>query len=84
MSQVRITKTPELTKVLDVLQQEYPLLNDAEIIKFSLSLAYKQIQPDHYWMTPEEEEGVGKALQELKEGKGFSGTVEEAITWLKE
>ena len=84
MSQVRITKTPELKSVLDALQKEYPLLNDAEIIKFSLSLAYKQIQPDYYRLSEEEEQGVGQALKELKEGKGFHGNVEDAIKWLKE
>ena len=83
MLQIRLTKTPEIKKVLDQLHQQYPLLNDAEIIKFSLSIAYQQMRSDNnYWLTDEEEEGVGISLKQLEEGKGFKGSAEEVIEWL--
>lgn len=42
MQQIRITRTPELDKVLASLKQKYQLLTEAEIIKVVLSEKYSK------------------------------------------
>lgn len=42
MQQIRLTKTPELAKVLNYLRNKYRLLSEAEIIKVALSEKYYQ------------------------------------------
>lgn len=40
MQQVRLTKTPEIDKVLSFLREKYRLLSETEIIKVALSEKY--------------------------------------------
>lgn len=40
MQQVRLTKTPEIEKVLSFLSEKYRLLSESEIIKVALSEKY--------------------------------------------
>lgn len=40
MNQIRLTKTPDIQKVLSYLQNKYHLLSEAEIIKVALSEKY--------------------------------------------
>ncbi len=42
MQQVRLTKTPQMAKVLSYLQKKYSLLSEAEIIKIALSEKYNK------------------------------------------
>lgn len=42
MQQVRLTKTPEMEKVLSYLRSKYHLLSEAEIIKIALSEKYNK------------------------------------------
>ena len=42
MSQIRLTRTEEIDSVLSSLQERYPLLSEAEIIKMALSNQYHQ------------------------------------------
>lgn len=42
MQQVRLTKTPEIDKVLSYLRVKYRLLSEAEIIKIALSEKYNK------------------------------------------
>lgn len=82
MQQIRITKNEEMEKVLDFFHQKYPLLEDNEIVKMTLSIVYTDMQSND-WLTEEEEKNVGISLQELKQGKGFKGTAKEVIKWLE-
>jgi len=52
MQQIRITRTPELDKVLASLREKYRLLSEAEIIKVVLS--------DRYYKENEREESLKK------------------------
>ena len=46
MNQIRLTKTPDVEKVLNYLRDKYRLLSEAEIIKVALSEKYyKEIGP---------------------------------------
>ena len=42
MQQIRITKTPEIQKVLSFLKRRYHLLSEAEIVKVVLSEKYEE------------------------------------------
>lgn len=42
MNQIRLTKTPDMQKVLSYLQNKYRLLSEAEIIKVVLSEKYSK------------------------------------------
>lgn len=66
MQQIRITRTPELDKVLASLKQKYRLLSEAEIIKAVLSdRYYKEIQDPL-----KKKQHIKRAWEELKiEGK---------------
>lgn len=82
MSQIRITKTEEMQEVLDYFNSKYPLLDDSEIVKMTLSMVYNDMkQNDIYHLSPEEEKAVGESI---KEGRCFQGNVDEAIEWLKQ
>jgi hypothetical protein len=62
MQQIRITRTPELDKVLASLKQKYRLLSEAEIIKVVLSdRYYKEIEG-----SSEKDQRIKKAWEELK------------------
>jgi hypothetical protein len=43
MSQIRLTRTNEIDSVLSSLQERYPLLSEAEIIKMVLSEKYSEM-----------------------------------------
>lgn len=62
MQQIRITRTPELDKVLASLKRKYRLLSEAEIIKAVLSdRYYKEIQE-----FSGKEQYIKRAWKELK------------------
>lgn len=62
MQQIRITRTPELNKVLASLKRKYRLLSEAEIIKAVLSdRYYKEIHDPS-----EKEQHIKRAWEELK------------------
>ncbi|KKP38094.1 MAG: hypothetical protein UR28_C0022G0016 [Candidatus Peregrinibacteria bacterium GW2011_GWF2_33_10] len=82
-TQIRITKTDEMEKVLNFFYRKFPLLEDSEIVKMTLSIVYNDMKEKSDWLTEEEEEGVGQSLKDLKEGKGFQGTAKEVVKWLK-
>ena len=65
MNQIRLTKTPDVEKVLNYLRDKYRLLSEAEIIKVVLSEKYyKEIGP------MEKEQKLRQAYRHLmKEGK---------------
>lgn len=66
MQQIRITRTPELDKVLASLKQKYRLLSEAEIIKAVLSEKYSK-ELDN---AADKEQRVRDAWERLKvEGK---------------
>lgn len=42
MSQIRLTRTPDINKVLAYLREQYQLLSEADIIKIALSEKYQK------------------------------------------
>ena len=46
MSQIRLTRTEEIDSVLSSLQERYPLLSEAEIVKMVLSEKYYETLRD--------------------------------------
>ena len=46
MSQIRITKTPELESILTYLRSKWVLMDDVEIVKMALSFLYDQTKID--------------------------------------
>ncbi len=77
--QIRINKTKELSTVLDALRARYHLLNDAELIKLALSLAYEQIERQRRdaWiaslpvmeLSDEEQASLTEGIKSLEQGK---------------
>ncbi len=77
--QIRINKTKELAMVLDALRTRYSLLNDAELIKLALSLAYEQTerQRRETWiaslpvmeLSEEEQASLTEGIKSLEEDK---------------
>lgn len=66
MQQIRLTKTPEIERVLSFLQRKYPVMSEAEIIKMILSERYHEETKT----TMENEIQFRKMYAELKaEGK---------------
>ncbi len=64
-SQIRLTRTPDVNKVLTFLRGKYQLLSEAEIIKVALSEKYKKEKED-----VEEERELRETYKHLlKEGK---------------
>lgn len=64
-SQIRLTRTPDVNKVLTFLQDKYQLLSEADIIKVALSEKYKKEKEE-----AEEERELKEAYKHLmKEGK---------------
>lgn len=60
MNQIRLTKTPDVAKVLNYLKDKYRLLSEAEIIKVALSEKYyKEIDPK------EDEQDVKKLFKKI-------------------
>src|SRR5947207_2682577 len=67
MQQIRLTKTPEIEKVLAFLQRKYHLLSEAEVIKVALSEKYHKekeetVASDQLRKTWEELKVEGKKL----------------------
>jgi hypothetical protein len=61
MSQIRLTRTEEIDSVLSSLQERYPLLSEAEIIKMVLSEKYHETLRDRIDaepLSPQFEENV--------------------------
>jgi hypothetical protein len=56
-TQIRITKTAQIAKILSAIQSHYVLLDDVDIIKMSLSNQYKLIP-----QTEEETEYLTKSV----------------------
>ena len=64
-SQIRLTRTPDVSRVLAFLQDKYQLLSEADIIKVALSEKYKKEKTE-----AEEERKLKEAYRHLmKEGK---------------
>ncbi len=63
LQQIRITKTPQIQQALDIMQRQYPLLDDSELIKVSLS---KTITEDS--LTDEEKYGISQSKQDIQNG----------------
>ncbi len=65
-SQIRLSRTPDINKVLAFLRDKYQLLSEAEIIKVALSEKYKKDKED----VVDEEKRIKEAWEQLKkEGK---------------
>lgn len=62
MQQVRLTKTPEVEKVLSYLRNKYRLLSEAEVIKIALSEKYYKETQD----PSEKEQHIKRVWEELK------------------
>ena len=62
MSQIRLTRTEEIDSVLSSLQERYPLLSEAEIIKMVLSEKYHETVRDRM----EDEQRVEKHIIDLE------------------
>ena len=66
MQQIRLTKTPEIEKVLAFLQRKYHLLSEAEVIKVALSEKYHKEKEE----TVASDQQLRKTWEELTlEGK---------------
>ena len=80
--QIRITKTPELAQVLEVLQQRFIGLTEGEIVKLAISTLFRhQDHRDENGFTPEE----ARELQETLDNPQIVGpfkTTEEAFQFL--
>ncbi|OGH24913.1 MAG: hypothetical protein A3B47_02280 [Candidatus Levybacteria bacterium RIFCSPLOWO2_01_FULL_39_24] len=78
MSQIRLTKTPELEGVLAFLRNKYRLLSEAEIIK--ISLAEKYLKEVNIPLVDEATEKlIAKGLQNIKEGEYTDVKTEEEL-----
>ena len=62
MSQIRLTRTEEIDSVLSSLQERYPLLSEAEIVKMVLSEKYYETLRDRM----EDEQRVEKHVIDLE------------------
>ncbi len=70
MSTIRLTKTPELARILAEIKAFYPLLDDAEIIKMIISKYYLDLRVlPRRQATPEEEKLIAEGKKALKQGK---------------
>ena len=84
-AQIRLTRTPDINKVLSFLRSRYQLLSEAEIIKVALSEKYNQEvnkneEPSEYLIKM-----MKQAEKDRKAGKGSPAfkTGEEAVAWLE-
>lgn len=84
-TQIRLTRTPDIDKVLSFLRSKYQLLSEAEIIKVALSEKYKQEvkeneEPSEYLI-----KAMKQAEKDWKAGKGspIFKTGEESVAWLE-
>lgn len=85
-TQIRLTRTPDIDKVLSFLRSKYQLLSEAEIIKVALSEKYNQTvqeneEPNEYLI-----KAMKQAEKDRKQGKAspIFQTGEEAVKWLEE
>lgn len=65
--QIRITKTPEIQEALDLLHQEYPLLDDSELVKVTISQSVNKLKK------PKTGKNVATFLKTFKTKKKSSG-----------
>lgn len=84
-AQIRLTRTPDINKVLSFLRSKYQLLSEAEIIKVALSEKYNQEvseneKPSEYLIKT-----LKQARKNRKEGKGSPvfDNAEDAIAYLE-
>ncbi|MFM7854128.1 MAG: hypothetical protein ACKO96_19950, partial [Flammeovirgaceae bacterium] len=80
--QIRINKSTEIERIINFLQTQFVLLDDAELVKLALSELYNQRKPqipldnpNHPYyniLTPEETTGVQKSKQDIANKKTIS------------
>ena len=84
--QIRITKTPELAQVLEVLQQRFIGLTEGEIVKLAISTLFRhQDHRDENGFTPEEARELDQAIADADRGVNIEGpfkTNEELFRFL--
>ncbi len=88
-TQIRINKTKELSDVLQMLRDQYLLLNDAELVKLSLSMMYalSQKQTQMLWtvslpvttLSEKEQVSLSQGLKGLKKQQGQSMTADQVM-----
>lgn len=83
-TQIRLTRTPDINKVLSFLRSKYQLLSEAEIIKVALSEKYKQEVVEEETPSPYLVKILKKAEKNLQEGKHSPvfDDAEDAVAWL--
>jgi hypothetical protein len=87
-SQIRITRTPELSEVLESLKSFYKGLSENEIIKKAVIEDYRTRFPYEIFpaekISPAEENEISEILEEVKNGE-FSGpfTPKESLSHLQ-
>ena len=69
MTQIRLTKTPELEEVLAFLRSKYRVLSEAEIIKVALAEKYKKEIGDVPLVDEETERMIAKGMEDYKNGR---------------
>ena len=69
MTQIRLTKTPELEEVLAFLRSKYRVLSEAEIIKVALAEKYKKEIGDAPLVDEETERMIAKGMEDYKNGR---------------
>ena len=69
MTQIRLTKTPELEEVLAFLRSKYRVLSEAEIIKVALAEKYKKEIGDVPLVDEETERMIAKGMKDYKNGR---------------
>lgn len=62
MSQIRLTRTPEVENVLSFLRGKYPVMSEAEIIKMALSEKYQEEVENAYSHLMTEGKKIGDKL----------------------
>lgn len=87
-SQIRITRTPELSEVLDSLKSFYKGMTENEVIKSIVTADYRRKFPYERFpeekISPELDAEMNEVFEEVKNGE-FSGpfTKEESLKHLK-
>lgn len=64
MQQIRLTKTPEIEKVLSFLRSKYQLLSESEIIKVALSEKYQKDREETREKEQKLREKFNRAIEE--------------------
>ena len=84
--QIRITKTPELARVLEALQQKFVGLTEGEIVKLAISTLFRhEDHRDENGFTPKEARELDQAIADADRGVNIEGpfkTNEELFRFL--